>query len=162
MILRDVAVVWRDEVGVVRQRRVAANTGDVLHPALGSETVVVPSDRIEDVLAAHPMEAGDGVGVGVAEHVADVQRTTGSWRRRVDREDLGAARGAIEAVGAVGLPPLHPASLDAVERRLLGDLRRVSAMVRQGYRPPGAGRSVNSTPMCLHSMIMCAHGCRCT
>ena len=54
--------------------RVAAHPVVVLHPALGRQPVVVPADRVEHVLAAHPLVAGDQVGVGVGEHVSHVQR----------------------------------------------------------------------------------------
>ena len=73
MVLGDVAVERGLEVGVVRQRRFAAHAGDVLHASFGGQAVVVPAERVEDGLAGHPLEAGDRVGVGVAEHVADVQ-----------------------------------------------------------------------------------------
>ncbi len=115
VILRDITVVRRDEVGVVRQRRIAANTGDVLHSPLCGQAVVVPSDRIEDVLAAHPLEAGDGVGVGVAEHVADVQRATGSWRGRVDRRT--PRRGPTsDRIGRCLRPPIAASSAPRCRR----------------------------------------------
>ena len=63
---------WR-EVLLVRHRRVAAHAVKVLYPALGRQAVVVPSDRIEDVLASHPLEARNQIGVGVGEDMADVQ-----------------------------------------------------------------------------------------
>ena len=83
-----VRLLRRREVGVVRQRRVAAHAEVVLHPALGGQAVVVPAHRVEDLLAAHPLEAGDQVGVGVGEDVADVQRARHGRRRGVDRVDL--------------------------------------------------------------------------
>src|SRR6185295_16067332 len=67
-------------------------------------------------------------------------RPASSWRGRVDREYLIAACSTIEAIGAIGLPPLHPASLDAIERRLLGNIRRD---IRHGPpRLPTTRRSV--------------------
>ena len=69
-----VRLLRRREVGVVGQRRVAAHAVVVLHPALGRQAVVVPAHRVEDLLAAHPLVAGDQVGVRVGEDVADVQR----------------------------------------------------------------------------------------
>ena len=60
--------------GGCRSRGRRAGTGrsgrrSVLHPALGGQAVVVPADRVEDLAAAHPLEPGDGVGVGVREDV---------------------------------------------------------------------------------------------
>jgi hypothetical protein len=61
------------EVGVVGEPRVAPDAEVVLHPAFGRQAVVVPAHRVEDLPTAHPLEAGHRVGVGVGEHVADVQ-----------------------------------------------------------------------------------------
>jgi hypothetical protein len=63
----------RLEALVVGQRGVAADAVVVLHPPLGGQPVVVPAQRVVDVLAAHPLVAGHDVGVGVAEHVPHVQ-----------------------------------------------------------------------------------------
>ena len=82
----------RLEAGVVRRRRVAAHAEVVLDAALGRQAVVVPAHRVEDLLAAHALEAGDDVGVGVAEHVADVQRpaapSAAACRSRTPRRGL--------------------------------------------------------------------------
>ncbi len=137
----------RDRNGVVVLRRVAAERGfealDVVlagvaaHPvvvldaALSGQAVVVPAHRVEDGLAAHALEAGDRVGVGVAEHVAHVQRPAHGGRRRVDGEHALAGDRRVEAIRAVGVPLGSPALLDAVERRLVGDVRR-----RVGHRAP--------------------------
>ena len=67
------------EVGVVGDRRVAADPEVVLDPALGRQAVVVPPDRVEDDLAAHALEAGDEVGLGEREDVPDVQRAATPW-----------------------------------------------------------------------------------
>ena len=138
-----VAAVRRREVGVVRRRRVAAHAVEVLHPALGGQAVVVPADRVEDGLAAHPLVAGDGVGLGVAEHGAHVERaatpSAAACRWRTPRSRVGRA---VEAVGAVGLPALGPARLDAVERRLVGDrgaIGRSDTGARSRRHPPGDG-----------------------
>src|SRR3712207_8007416 len=48
-------------------------------------TTLFRSHRVVDVLAAHPLVAGDEVGVRVAEHVPDVQRAARGRRRGVDR-----------------------------------------------------------------------------
>ena len=120
--LRGVAAERRLEGGVVGLRRVAADAVEVLDPPLGGEAVVVPADREEHRLAGHPPVAGDGVGLRVAEDRAHVDGARDRRRRGVDGEDVGALGRAVEAVGAVGLPALGPAGLDAVERRLVGDL----------------------------------------
>ena len=62
------------KAGVVGQRRVAADPVVVLDPALGRQAVVVPAHRVEHRPPAHPLEAGEDVGVAVGEDVADVQR----------------------------------------------------------------------------------------
>ena len=85
----------RLEVRVVRQRRVAADAVVVLHAALGGQAVVVPAHRVEDLAAAHPLEARDRVGVGVGEDVADVQRAADRRRRacRSSRPARGSSPG---------------------------------------------------------------------
>ena len=118
--------------GLVRERRVAADPVVVLHAAFGGQAVVVPAHRVEDLLAAHPPVAGDHVGVGVREHVADVERAAHRGGRGVDGEHLGAWPRPVEPVGAAGIPALRPALLEAVEGRLLGDGGHGSP----GYRRP--------------------------
>lgn len=61
------------EVGVVGQGWVAADTVIVLDAAFGGEAVVIPAHGVEHGFAAHALVAGDDVGVGVGEHVADVE-----------------------------------------------------------------------------------------
>ena len=107
-LLLGVRLLRRREVGVVRQRGVAADAVVVLHPALGRQAVVVPAHRVEDRLAAHPLVARDQVGVRVGEHVADVQAAAHRRRGSVDRVDVLPRLGAVEAVGVVGLPALAP------------------------------------------------------
>jgi hypothetical protein len=109
---------------VARQRRIASHAEVVLHPALRRETVVVPPHRIEDLVAAHPVEPSHQVGVGVALHRPEVQRAARRGRRGVDRVDLVAGLRAVEPVRAVGLPPLAPGGLQAIERGLVGHLHR--------------------------------------
>ena len=123
VVLRRVAAERRLEPLDVGLRRVAPHAVVVLHAALGRQAVVVPPHRVEDGLAAHALVAGDGVGVGVAEHVAHVQRSADGGRRRVDGEHAVAGRRRVEAVRAIGVPLGGPAFLDAVERRLVGDVR---------------------------------------
>ena len=110
----------RRERRVVRQRRVAPHAVVVLHPPLRGQAVVVPAHRVEDVLAAHALVAGDDVGVRVAEHVPDVQRPARRGRRGVDRVGLRARRGqrggTVEGV-RVGVGPAgDPLLLETVQR----------------------------------------------
>ena len=60
------------EVGVVGEGRVDDRAGDELDAALDVEAVVVPPHRVEDLLAAHALVAGDEVGVGVADSTCPV------------------------------------------------------------------------------------------
>ena len=103
----------------VRQGRVAANAEVVLHPALGGQAVVVPAHRVEDLLAAHPLEARHQVGVRVGEHVPDVEGPRDGRGRGVDRVDLLAGLRPVEGVGVVGLPALGPGRLEPLQRRLV-------------------------------------------
>ena len=134
----------RGEVGVVGQRGVAAHAVVVLHATLGRQAVVVPAHRVEDGLPAHPLEAGDQVGVGVGEDVADVQAAAHGRRRGVDGVDVLARLGAVEGVGVLLLPPPRPGGLEALQRRLvryddgtLGRARRFGGLRR------GLGHAVN-------------------
>src|SRR5690606_20791655 len=86
------------------------------------QAVVVPAHRVEHLAAAHPLEARGDVGVGVGEHVPDVQRAADGRRRGVDREDVLARAGAVEGVGALLAPALAPALLEALEAHLVRDL----------------------------------------
>ena len=94
----------RGERRVVGERRVTAHAEEVLDAAFGGQSVVVPAHWVEDLLAGHALVARDDVGVGVAEDVANVQRARHRRWRRVDREDLLARGGAVEAVGRVLVP----------------------------------------------------------
>ena len=107
------------EARVVRQGRLAAHPEDLLHPALGRQPVVVPGHRVEHAAAAHPLVAGDQVGVRVRQHVAHVQGAAHRQRRRVDGEYLDPGAGAVEGVGAGGLPPRRPPVLETVQGRSL-------------------------------------------
>ncbi len=88
----------RGEPRIVGQCGVAAHAVVVLYPPLGREAVVVPADRVEDLLAAHAPEARDNVGLAVGEGVAEMQGAAGGQRRRVDGIDVGAAPGAVKPV----------------------------------------------------------------
>ena len=150
-------VVRRLEVGVVGQRRVAADAEVVLDPPLGGQPVVVPPHRVEDLEAPHALVAGDRIGVGVGEHVADVQRPADRRRRGVDGVDLVAGRGPVEAVGARRPPSALPTCASSPSRVGLSGtvggivplpyLRAAPARHRirrgQGARAPPAGPGVD-------------------
>ncbi len=118
------ADVRRGERVLVGQRRVAAHAEVVLHAALGGQAVVVPAHRVEHLAAAHPLEAGDHVGVGVAEHVTHVQRAGDRRRRGVDRVHLLAGLRAVERVGALLAPGAGPLLLEPVQADLVRYARR--------------------------------------
>ena len=118
---RVAGVVGGGEVWVVGQRRFAAHPEVVLDPPLGGQAVVVPPHRVEDLTSCHALIAGDGVGVGVREHVPDVQGAGNCGRRGVDGEHLGAFSGPVKAVGPPFLPDGVPALLDVLEAGPLGD-----------------------------------------
>src|SRR6202050_5737182 len=75
----------RGETRVVGQPRFAPHAVVVLYPALGRQPVVVPPDRVEDLLAAHPPEAREQVGVSVRKGVPDMHLTDGGQRGSVYR-----------------------------------------------------------------------------
>ena len=124
-------------VGVVRQVRIAAHAEVVLHPALGRQPVVVPAHRVEDLAAAHALEAGDRVGLHVAERRAHVQRAADRGRRRVDREDLGPGRGCGRT-GTSRRPPTPPTSALRA--------RRATASRGSGAWPAIVGAAVPGAP----------------
>ncbi|MPM33538.1 hypothetical protein SDC9_80114 [bioreactor metagenome] len=123
----------RGEVRVVRDRRVAPYAVVVLHPPLGRQAVVVPADRVEHLLAAHPLVAGDDVGVRVGEHVADMQGAGDRGRRGVDGEHRGARHGPVEGVRPALVPAAAPGVLEPFQSGLL----RYSGLAYRGDR---AGR----------------------
>ena len=118
----------------VRLARIAAHAVVVLDAPLGGQAVVVPTHRVEDLLAGHALVAGDRVGVGVAEHVAHVQRAADGGRRRVDREHVGPLGGAVEARRSGRLPIPRP-SAPRCHRASAGP--GCSPFIR-GYRPTSA------------------------
>src|SRR5690606_27915157 len=93
----------------------------VLDATLRGQAVVVPSHRVEDLLARHAPVARVGVGLYVPECRSHVQRPGDGGRWRVDGEDLLAGLGAVEPVGAVTLPDGIPLLFQAFEGRLLGN-----------------------------------------
>lgn len=139
-----VGPVRRLEPRVVGDGGVAAHAEVVLHPALGGQAVVVPAHRVEDLAAAHPLETGDRVGVGVGEDVTDVQGTGDGRRRGVYRVDLLAGARPVEAVGALGLPAGYTYGFQPVESRLLGHGRMARSLLCHaslwyGFTPYRAG-----------------------
>ena len=90
-------------------------------PRTAREIRATLEERIPEELGEP--EGGDRVGVGVAEHVAHVEGARHGRRRGVDGEHQLARCRVVEAVDALGLPAVGPAVFDAVERRLLGDVR---------------------------------------
>ncbi len=111
----------RLETGVVGERGIAAHPEVVLDPALGGEPVVVPAHGVEDGPAPHALEAGHRVGVGVGEHVADVQGTRHGGRWGVDGEHPVAVGRPVEGVGGLLLPAACPDRLESVQAGLVGD-----------------------------------------
>ncbi len=105
-------------------RRVAAHAVVVLDATLRRQAVVVPTDRVEDLAPLHALVARHAVGVGVAEHVPDVQAARCGRRGSVDGEDLLARQLqgalAVERVRAAFLPYLAPDVLEAVDGGLVG------------------------------------------
>ena len=119
----------RLERRVVRQARIAAHAVVVLHAALGRQAVVVPAHRVEHLEAAHPLVAGDAVGVRVGEDVPDVQGAAHGGRRSVDGEDLGA-RLACGRSGRCPAPPTRTPSAPRSRRGWACPARRFALMRR--------------------------------
>ncbi len=113
-------------VGVVVQGRVTGHAVVVLDTPFGGQAVVVPTHRVEDLTALHPLVAGDGVGVGVGEHVAHVQGPADGGGRGVDGEHLVPGPGAVEAVGPLLVPAVPPPGFEPFQGGL-------------GGYPPGPG-----------------------
>ena len=111
----------RHEIRVVLERSVDAHTVVVLHTALGGQAVVVPTHRVEHLIAVHALEPGDDVGVRVREHVTDVQvPRDGGWRG-VDGIDGLALAWIVERVRAILIPDLAPLGFKAVHAHTVGE-----------------------------------------
>src|SRR6185503_13417293 len=82
----------------------------------GGEAVVVPAHGEEDPVPGHPPVPDDEVLVGVAEDVADVERSAHRRRRGVDGEGPLAGLSRVPAVEAPVRPSLPPLLL---RRRLV-------------------------------------------
>ena len=110
----------RLEVRVVGEGHVHAHAVVVLHAALGGQAVVIPTHRVEHVVAAHALVTRNHIGVRVREHVTHVQRTGDGGRRGVDGVDGLAVAGIAEFVGAVFIPDGAPLVLKSVHTDLVG------------------------------------------
>ena len=111
----------RHEIRVVLERSVDAHTVVVLHTALGGQAVVVPTHRVEHLIAVHALEPGDDVGVRVREHVTDVQvPRDGGWRG-VDGIDGLALAWIVERARAILIPDLAPLGFKAVHAHTVGE-----------------------------------------
>ncbi len=115
----------RREAWVVRQSRLAAHSVVVLGAALSRQAVVVPAEGVEDVLAHHPLIAGDDVGLGVGEDVPHMQRSRRRRRGSVDRVDLLAGGLRVEGVGLLLGPAGVPLVLQAFESGSVREVHRV-------------------------------------
>ena len=145
----------RHERRIVRQRRIAAHAVVVLHAALGRQSVVVPSHRIEHRLAAHPLKPRDDVGVGVREDVADVERPADGRRRRVDRDTpRRAARRAVEAIDAGSPPSGQSTCFEAFERRFFGKPQtETSGSVGVGQGKLASQSATHQSPITTNYLI---------
>ena len=75
-------------IGIVRHRRVALHSKQILNPAFGGQAVVVPTHRIADILALHPIVTRQQILVGVAEDVSDMEGAAHRGGRTVDHEGV--------------------------------------------------------------------------
>ena len=110
----------RLEIGIVLQRCIHAHAVVVLHTALGRQAVVVPTHRVEHVVAVHALETCDHIGVGVGEHVAHMQMARNGGRRGIDGVHGLAVAGVVELVGAVVVPDGTPLIFQAVHADFVG------------------------------------------
>ena len=97
----------------------------VLDAALGRETVVVPSHRVDDVPAGHAPVSCDDVLMGVGEDVAGMEGTAGGRRRRVDDEALFAGCGFVVLRDAEGVPLGTPVCFALFDVEASGEVARV-------------------------------------
>ena len=126
-------------VGQAQATQLAAHVGDVrlgVHPRvhargdgvlLGRQAEGVVADRVQHVVARHPLEAAVHVGADVAEGVADVEAGAGRVREHVEDEQLlptghllrlGERPGGVRCLeGVVCVPLVLPALLDVGSQR---------------------------------------------
>ncbi len=107
------------DVGLGRDARVRAGLHGVL---LGRQAEGVEAQGVQDVVAGHPLVAGEDVGGDVPERVSDVQARTGGVREHVHDELLGPCdhrgvpgqvTGRVRGlVRALRVPDVLPACLD--------------------------------------------------
>jgi hypothetical protein len=132
------------ETRLVGNARLAPDVVVVLDPALGGKAVVVPPHRVEDVLPAHPVEAGEHVGLRVAEDVADVERARHRRRWSVDH----VARGVgvlVESVDALLRPLAAPPLLGLLRVEVRAQGARVDGDAQSDAPPRAASRRERST-----------------
>jgi hypothetical protein len=84
---------------------------------LGGQAERIPAHRVQHMLAAHPLIAGENIGGGVAFDMADVQPVTGGVGEHVqDVELAGGGRGQFVGIGAaegaLAFPVCLPAGFD--------------------------------------------------
>ena len=107
---------------VVGHGGVAENAVVVLNAAFGGQTVVVPAEGVEHVLAGHALVACNDVGLGVGEHVTHVQGAGCGRRRGVDGVDLLASGVLVECVGLLIGPALRKLLFEAFEGGAVGNV----------------------------------------
>ena len=116
------------EVRIVRSLRVAANVVVVLHATLRRQPVVVPTHGIEDVQAAHALEAHHDVGLGIRKDMPDMQRARSRGRRRIHHEGFFARSLGIPPVKPALFPRLMPGLFFKTGLEVLGQTRRVDGL----------------------------------
>ncbi len=102
----------RSPVRIVGQARLGTDAVDVLHPPFRGKPVVVPTHRIGDVLAGHPLIADQQVLVGVGETVADMKRSRHRRGWSVHHEGLITRCLRVPAIDAPLVPAITPPLLE--------------------------------------------------
>ena len=146
------AGLFEDEPLLVGLGRVTAHVVVVLHAALGGQAVVVPTHRVEDVHAAHALEAHHHIGLRVGEDVAHVERAGSRGRRRVDHVGLVAGPVRVPAVDAALLPGRVPARLGLGGVEVLRHLGRVDGRHTAGRGTAGPARG----GLLAHGFLLCS------
>ena len=111
------------KIWVIGNGRVAQHTVVVLYAAFGGQAVIIPTQRIEDILTAHTLVAGDNVGLSVGEHVPHMERAGCGRRWGINRIDLFARRVLVEGVGFLLCPALGELLLETFK---CGTIRNVN------------------------------------
>ena len=94
----------RFEVWQIREIGVAANVEEVLHPAFGGQTVIIPPHGIEDIHSSHAALARDEILMRVTKYVADVEGAAYRRRRRINDESLVSGACRIPVIDSHRLP----------------------------------------------------------